>query len=172
MSAAARLVALVAGWPAENDVPTYNPPVLCLRCRVDLPAAAAFCPRCGEPQSAAVRAATREWQRCEITWWRGYVKSQFVAHAHNDAGADVRIYTSPMFRWSRKRGPSQLKNRVAHAYHALLVELQNDGWVEVGRSAPWYAARFQRDAQVAWVEPTTAAQQTRASALPPPLESR
>jgi hypothetical protein len=151
MSTAGRLAALVAKPPEESELPAAPAPsVLCPRCRSALPAAAAFCSRCGEPQSAVARAEAQDWHWCEIVWWRGYVKSQFVAYVRDPAGADVRLYTSRMFRWGRKQAPSQLKHRVADAYHELVAELRQDGWEEAGRGEPWYAARFRRDSRDVW----------------------
>ena len=86
-------------------------------------------------------------ERCEIRWWRGYVKSQFYAHAVTKEGLEVVVARSPMFWWRHAEQPPPTKAAVA-ARMALVETLVAWGWRveptprnQVTR-APWFAGRF------------------------------
>ena len=86
-------------------------------------------------------------ERCEIRWWRGYLKSQFYAHAVTKEGLEVVVARSPMFRWRHAEPPSPTKAAVA-ARVALVETLVARGWRveptpnDLVTRAPWFAGRF------------------------------
>lgn len=86
-------------------------------------------------------------ERCEIRWWRGYVKAQFYAHAVTTEGLEVVVATSPMFWWRHVEPPAPTKAAVA-ARMALVETLVAGGWRvestpgDAAADAPWFAGTF------------------------------
>jgi hypothetical protein len=81
------------------------------------------------------------YEECEIEWFRGYVKSQFLAVADGRSVALVR--ESPWFAW-RGTTPPPREERIAAARDALLQALLHDGWEPSGVGEQWYSDRLQR----------------------------
>jgi hypothetical protein len=92
-----------------------------------------------EPIGAAVH------EECEIEWFRGYVKSQFLAVADRPSEALVR--ESPWFAWRGTRPPPQ-EERIEAARDQLLHALLRDGWERSGVGEQWYSDRLQRTVHV------------------------
>jgi hypothetical protein len=99
--------------------------------------------RLTEPVLDPIGAAVRE--QCEIEWFRGYVKSQFLAVADRPDGAFVR--ESPWFAWRGTTPPPQ-EERIAAARDHLLQALLRDGWERAGDGEQWYSVRLQRTVHV------------------------
>jgi hypothetical protein len=93
------------------------------------------------PGTAAVDLAKTESERCEIGWWRGYLKSDFYAAVVTAGGDSYVVARSPLFRWRHSAPPTQIDHVVA-AHRALLGQLEREGWEYEGRGDQWYAARF------------------------------
>jgi hypothetical protein len=102
-------------------------------------------PREELPQPAAMLSAVAGLpDSCRITWWRGYVRSQFLALTHNGANGDTTmIAESPYFSWRSGEPPPARPNAVA-AYLALIQTLDGLGWEPEGRGEPWFNTRFRR----------------------------
>jgi zinc-ribbon domain len=107
---------------------------------------ARFCPRCGAPQregagSGPTQAgpAPERWELCEITWWRGYLKSEFVA-----VTGDRELARSPGFRWRSGEPPPHDDARARNVHDQLVRRLTALGWEPLGQAIPWYAQRFCR----------------------------
>jgi hypothetical protein len=79
---------------------------------------------------------------CHISYWRGYVKSQFVAVTDVD-GRPVALSTSPFFR-ARAEVPPENDDRARRAHAALREELARDGWELAARGETWYGETFRR----------------------------
>jgi hypothetical protein len=92
-----------------------------------------------EPFGSAVH------EECEIEWFRGYVKSQFLAVADRTSEALVR--ESPWFAWRGTTPPPQ-EERIAAARDQLLQALLRDGWEWSGVGAQWYSDRLERTVHV------------------------
>jgi hypothetical protein len=92
-----------------------------------------------EPFGSAVH------EECEIEWFRGYVKSQFLAVAGRPGEALVR--ESPWFGWRGTTPPPQ-EERIAAARDQLLQALLRDGWERSGVGAQWYSDRLERTVHV------------------------
>jgi hypothetical protein len=87
--------------------------------------------------------AVTTWERCEIEWWRGYVKSDFYAVAFRPTGEWYVAGRSPSFRWRHNEPPPQEAS--GQEEHAELVgRLVADGWEPVGNGPVWYQTRFRR----------------------------
>jgi hypothetical protein len=85
-----------------------------------------------------------EWEYCEIDWWRGYVKSQFIAKASTPDDGDFIVHESPMFRWRGNGIPEATPASVA-ALEQLIERLRAEGWEgNSGTSATWYAQTLRR----------------------------
>jgi hypothetical protein len=92
---------------------------------------------------------------CAISWWRGYAKAQFFAHAVGPDGHEYVAATSPMFRWGRADPPARTKGAMA-AHHTLVKKLRAEGWepasatelwyrhTDLGRGDRWFEDRFRR----------------------------
>jgi hypothetical protein len=79
---------------------------------------------------------------CHISYWRGYVKSQFVAVAECD-GKPVAVSSSPFFRTHSESPPDdEVEARRAHA--VLIDELSRHGWTFEARGGKWYEGTFGR----------------------------
>lgn len=93
-----------------------------------------------------VIAGPPEWEYCEIDWWRGYVKSNFVARATTPGDADYVVRESPMFRWRGNGIPDATPESTA-AHERLIEKLLAEGWEEDGATSPaWFARSFRRRA--------------------------
>ena len=99
--------------------------------------------RLSEPVRDPVRASVRE--ECELEWFRGYVKSQFLAVANRPGDSFVR--ESPWFAWRGTTPPPQV-GRIAAARDDLVEALLRDGWERSGVGEQWYSDRLQRTAYV------------------------
>jgi hypothetical protein len=96
----------------------------------------------GVPVAAAVAAETVAQQSsCEIEWWRGWVRSQFVACSSNGSGEKSMIAESPSFSWRGSEPPPETPAAVA-AYLELAQKLDSLGWEPDGRGDAWFDARF------------------------------
>jgi len=124
----------------------------CSNCGQRLPDGARFCSRCGAPtgepplkagELAHVRPAEPAgYEVCEIDYWRGYLKCDFVARSVAADGVE-EVARSPLFRWFRNIPPP--RDGKALAAHTVLVQrLIDAGWEPEGASGPWYAQRFRR----------------------------
>ena len=76
-------------------------------------------------------------EECEITWWRGYLSSQFAATAEGADGSRSVIAVSPFFRW-RKSEPPPETPAAARALRALVERLEREGWAVCGRGDEWF----------------------------------
>jgi hypothetical protein len=81
---------------------------------------------------------------CEVRWWRGYVKSQFIAVATEADGTEATIASSPYFRW-RKSLPPEESPTAAAALRAVVETLERDGWMPAGRGKEWFSVMFERE---------------------------
>jgi hypothetical protein len=70
---------------------------------------------------------------CVVAWWRGYVKSQFIAY---DADGDI-VAESPPFAWRSRTPPGRGRDAIA-AHDALLAQLDRLGWEIVEEGPEWY----------------------------------
>jgi hypothetical protein len=96
-----------------------------------------------EPEEAAV-AERSEWEYCEIDWWRGYVKSNFIAKATTPGDAEYVVRESPMFRWRGNGIPEATPASIA-AHEQLLEKLRAEGWeADQGTSSTWYTQTLRR----------------------------
>jgi hypothetical protein len=100
-------------------------------------------PQPAEPPHDLVGASVRE--ECQIEWFRGYVKSQFVAVADWPSVALVR--ESPWFSWRGTTPPPQDEPIEAARDH-LRQALLRDGWELSGAGGQWYSDRLQRTVYV------------------------
>jgi hypothetical protein len=91
-----------------------------------------------EPARDPIGAAVRE--QCEIEWFRGYVKSQFLAVADP---TEALVRESPWFAWRGTTPPPQ-EERIAAARDHLLQALLRDGWERSGVGKQWYSDRLER----------------------------
>jgi hypothetical protein len=83
-------------------------------------------------------------ERCAIGWWRGYVRSQFLAWEPSEAGSKV-IAESPPFAWRSNKPPPQTDEAVA-AHRQLVAALSDLGWEAVESGPEWFEVEFHRDA--------------------------
>jgi hypothetical protein len=97
------------------------------------------------PQPAATLSAVAVLpDSCRITWWRGYVRSQFLALTQNGADGDpTMIAESPYFSWRSSEPPPETPAAIA-AYLELTQTLDRLGWEPEGRGDPWFNTRFRR----------------------------
>jgi hypothetical protein len=82
--------------------------------------------------------------RCQVRWWRGYVRSRFYAVVTDGDGAETTVAQSPDFPWRRGTPPTETPDAVA-ALEALAEVLRRSGWSAAGRGDAWYALRFETD---------------------------
>ena len=82
-------------------------------------------------------------QECEIQWWRGYVRSMFLAIATRADGTDVGVASSRPFSW-RKGEPPLATSTTAEALRMLVESLEHKGWKVVGRGSDWFAVKLAR----------------------------
>jgi hypothetical protein len=128
----AELVARVAASPSPPTAPA--PPV-------PPPVAPTEEPEGRKLHFAVPPAAT--WERCEIEWWRGYIKSDFYAVAFRPTGEWYVAERSPSFRWRHTEPPRE--GSAGREEHAQLVgRLVKEGWQPVGNGPVWYQTRFRR----------------------------
>ena len=108
-----------------------------------------------DPALVAARTGARaELQReCEVRWWRGHVKSQFLAVETEADGGEATVASSPSFRW-RQSAPPREWPAAAAALRALVEALEREGWTIAGRGEEWFAVRFRIELDV---DPTRAA---------------
>ncbi len=89
------------------------------------------------------KAPSCELERCEIVWWRGYVKGRFQAYG-GSAPAGVLIAESPAIRW-RSPAPPEPTEAALAALDTLKAELAEAGWqLEEGEAGPWFGLRLSR----------------------------
>lgn len=80
--------------------------------------------------------------RCTIGWWRGYVRSQFVAATRGDNGDVVVVAESPAFAWRSKQPPPQTGAAVS-AHKRLVETLAELGWEAVQSGPHWFDVTFE-----------------------------
>lgn len=117
----------LGGSPLADGVPMVTPP-----------------PPPPPPRSAVpkpARTAGPAWESCEIDWWRGYVKSQFVARRLD--GSPIAV--SPFFAWRRSEPPPST-GEAERAFEVLLEELHEHGWRLDSTGAEWFDRRLRRKA--------------------------
>jgi hypothetical protein len=128
---------------------------LCPNCGGGVLNNARFCSRCGAPQSngpgtAPTRLpgtrAHQPWDVCEIVWWRGYIKSEFIAHAIGADRGEYEVARSRQFWWRKAEPPPADHKGAQGAHEALVAKLLGAGWEPLGQATPWYAKRFRRHA--------------------------
>ena len=73
---------------------------------------------------------------CEIDFWRGYVKGQFLARLWDVDGSPV-IAKSDFFR--TRTTPPERTPEAEQALAGLLEWLDRDGWRAYGARGPWYS---------------------------------
>jgi hypothetical protein len=116
------------------------------------------------------RAASPALERCEIVWWRGYVKGRFQAYAGAAPERDL-IAESPAIRWRSSALPEPTEAAVA-ALDALTDRLSEAGWqAQEGQADPWFGLRLSRPATAEVEAPTrvrVATTPTRARSRPSP----
>src|SRR3954452_21100048 len=100
----------------------------CSRCSQELPFEANFCVRCGEPQRPeAAGSAPVPVERCEVVWWKGYVKGGFFAVPTGSIEpGGARLASSRLFWALRTRVPEDTEIPAA-AHGELVARLVADG---------------------------------------------
>jgi hypothetical protein len=83
-----------------------------------------------------------EFEVCRISYWRGYVKSQFQAITERE-GEMLAIFSSPFFR-AGSATPTRDDARAVAAHSALTEELSSFGWEITGCAANWYETTFRQ----------------------------
>jgi hypothetical protein len=81
-------------------------------------------------------------ESCVVRWWRGYVRSQFLASETGEAGSTV-IAESPPFPWRSSKPPPQTDEAVA-AHRQLIATLSDRGWEAVEFGPAWFEVEFHR----------------------------
>lgn len=110
----------------------------CPACNEPAQPGARFCPSCG----ASIE-TTRDVETCEIVWWQGYVKSEFVAVPADGGDVVSERLRSPVFR-SKGNKPPLREGTAADAYAALVEILVAEGWEPGSRGRSWYSQTFSR----------------------------
>jgi hypothetical protein len=127
----------------------------CPNCGGRVGQGARFCPYCGvsqrppgtpAPAPAQQGAVVDRWELCEISWWRGYVRSEFCANAVGADGTEYEVGRSRPFRWRRAEPPPADHPDARPAHEAFVSWLTERGWEPIGDGFPWYALRFRRHA--------------------------
>ena len=87
----------------------------------------------------------RELEYCALEWWRGYVKSQFLARAQRPDGRSYIAGRSPFFR-SWHMGEPEESEQAHRARAELILLLRSEGWElrEGECDWAWYSACFAR----------------------------
>lgn len=93
------------------------------------------------PVLSPIRTPTAEKQ-CAIAWWRGYVRSQFLASETNGAGHTV-VAESPAFAWRARTPPPETDEAVA-AHRQLMATLSELGWEAVHFGPAWFEVELER----------------------------
>jgi hypothetical protein len=105
-------------------------------------------PRAGNrrgPRTSSLRTITSPQfgrEVCRIFYWRGYLKSQFVAVTERD-GKSVALFASPFFR-TRGDAPPTDDVRARRAHAVLREELAQEGWQLASLGDAWYEGTFRR----------------------------
>lgn len=81
-------------------------------------------------------------ERCTVVWWRGYVRSQFIAYADDGAEGTI-IAESPSFAWRSSKPPPQSEDALA-AHDRLLGDLRELGWEVDDSGSAWFELTFRR----------------------------
>jgi len=93
-------------------------------------------------ESYAPLAETNAVYSCVVTWWRGYLRSQFVAQSWGDAdGIWTLVAESPSFSWRSNEPPTRTPAAVA-AHLELTKTLDSLGWHRDGGGEKWYDGSF------------------------------
>lgn len=79
---------------------------------------------------------------CRIIWWRGYLKSRFIAVAEPAHEGDPVIAASPFFRWRRAEPPPETPE-IAQALRTLVEGLEQRGWRMSRRGRRWFSLYMQ-----------------------------
>jgi hypothetical protein len=80
---------------------------------------------------------------CRISWWRGYVKSEFYAEAVGPNRPPSIVAHSRMFRW-RRAEPPPASGDALDAHNDLVDRLVAAGWTPESRGGEWYEYAFLR----------------------------
>jgi hypothetical protein len=83
-----------------------------------------------------------EFEVCQISYWRGYVKSQFQAITERE-GEMLVILSSPFFR-AGSATPTQDDARAVAAHSALTEDLSSYGWEITGCGPNWHETTFRQ----------------------------
>ena len=95
-----------------------------------------------EPPPRARLVAVELPPECRIIWWRGYVKSRFIAIAEPNREGNAVIAASPFFRWRRAEPPPETPE-IAQALGTLVEGLEQRGWRVSRRGRRWFSVHMQ-----------------------------
>ena len=101
-----------------------------------MPSPALRCLQCGHEQAEEL------WTECEIVWWRGPMRGEFIAARFNGLARIEVSWRSVL--WPGRAAIPVQKPRVLAALAALERQLEREGWERVGQGDLWYAHRFRR----------------------------
>ena len=93
-----------------------------------------------------MKSSHEAWDICEILWWRGYIKSEFYAHAVGADRGEYEAGRSQQFWWRKTEPPPPDHKGARAAQEALVETLRTAGWEPIGQASLWYAQRFRRHA--------------------------
>jgi hypothetical protein len=82
-------------------------------------------------------------QTCEVTWSRGYFKSEFYVLVDEPGTDQARIIRSPSFRWTASGEPPYDEDATT-ALAILVQKLRDSGWHDQGVGESWFRRRFSR----------------------------
>jgi hypothetical protein len=125
--------------------------MFCTDCGQELPAAAAFCSRCGKRQGAGGYAPDVQREICEVRrsreegeWFAaGDMFWEAIAIGPRGRYAVARSPTCPR----EDAGSEAEVKRTDALLDSLVDELVRDGWLPIGLGSAWYSYRFERRAR-------------------------
>lgn len=104
-------------------------------------------PAAGSPVTSRPLRGKAPSDEIEISWARGYFKSDFYLATVEADGEVFEVARSPAFRWTAEEDPPRAE-AITAAHAALVEQLAALGWEEVGSGESWYAGRYRRPADV------------------------